>query len=350
MPTTPIRVLLVEDSPVCLAILRRMLSSSPEIQVVGTAKNGKEALDLIPNVQPTVICTDLNMPVMDGLELTREVMIRHPRPILVVSDYVQKEDTHTVFKLLEAGAIDVFPKPRGGSESAYESCAQELITKVKILSGVVVVKRRTTHPRASVVSDKEQRRSSQSARFRLLVIGASTGGPQALQAILPCLPANFPVPIVCVLHISEGFLQGLVDWMASLCSMNVKVAGPNEVPQPGTVYFAPEKAHLNFDHHGRLGYDESLPVAGLRPSIDVTFRAAARVYGSSTIGVLLTGMGTDGAEGMLAIAQAGGLTIAQDERSSIIFGMPKHAINLGAASHTLPVDKIAPMLIKSVSK
>ena len=350
MTSRPIRIILVEDSPVCLTILKRMLSMSEEVEIVGTAKNGREALDLIPQVDPQVICTDLEMPVMDGLELTKEIMAHDPRAILVVSNYVQKEDTHNIFRLLEAGAIDVFPKPRGGSESDYQAQKQELIAKIKILAGVVVFRRRGVLP-SSAPSEKLGSVPSvfqKRGQFDMVVIGASTGGPQALHVILSQLQKDFPAPVICVQHISEGFLDGLVGWLASQCSMQVMIAQSGETPKPGIVYFPEEGKHLELNSEGRFISSCSEPVDGHRPSVDVTFQAVAQRFGRSAVGVLLTGMGQDGAAGMRTLSRAGGLTIAQDQQSCIVFGMPKHAIELGAASQVLPLNDIASTLISTV--
>jgi len=340
MRPTPIRVLLVDDSPVALTILQRVLSAAPEIEVVGTARNGREALALIPQLQPAVICTDLHMPVMDGLELTREVMLRYPRPILVVSVSVQKDNAQNIFRLLEAGAIDVCPKPRSGLASDYEPVTQELIGKIKILAGVVVFRKHRQASPAPASPNNVQPRGP----VRIVAIGASTGGPQALHTILTALPPDFPVPVLCVQHISEGFLQGLVDWLAAQCRLKVKIAQPGERPLPGTMYFPPERTHLEIDDNGRLTCSLAPPLEGHRPSVTVTFWSIARYYGSAAVGVLLTGMGRDGAEGMQAIAQGAGITIAQDEESCAVFGMPKQAIDLGAVRYVLPVHDIARML------
>lgn len=359
----PIRVLLVEDSPIALAILKRILSSSPEIEIVGTARTGKEALSLIPQVQPQVICTDLHMPEMDGLELTRKVMSTFPKPILVISASVEDQGSENVFKLLKAGAIDVFPKPVAGLASDYEVIKQQLISKIKILSGVSVFtqwRNRTTpvaessfkRDRTIPKSPAQHPASPQSRkpiilhrRLKLIAIGASTGGPQALHQILARLPASFPLPIICVQHISEGFLQGLIDWLGGECKLPVKIAPAGEFPQPGIIYFPQEKRHLALDLQGRFLYSSAPPVSGHCPSVTVTFESVAKVYGRNVMGILLTGMGRDGAIGMSAIAQAGGLTIAQDERTSVVFGMPKEAIALGAAQQILPIGDIAPTIL-----
>jgi two-component system chemotaxis response regulator CheB len=361
---SPIKLLLVEDSPVATIVLKRIFNASPEINVVGTACNGLKALELIPKLQPEVICTDFNMAEMNGLEFTQEVMKKYPRPILVSSASVQAGDTQNVFELLKAGALDVFPKPIGGLASDYDRLAHELIAKIKILSGVKVFTRHQKLEQIEkiqksikvnqlpihtyqlpAVNYQQSIKILNSQTIKLLAIGASTGGPQALHTIISQLPANLPVPIICIQHISEGFLQGLVDWLGSESKLPVKIAAFGEFPQAGTVYFPPEKHHLELDSQGRFLYSKAPPWGGHRPSVTITFKSVANFYGQGAAGVLLTGMGRDGAEGMLTIARLGGLTIAQDEASCVVFGMPKEAIALGAAQHVLPLNAIALLLL-----
>ena len=361
MATQPIRVLLVDDSPIALTILQRLLQATPDIEVVGAVRNGEEALQAIPLTNPQVICTDLHMPKMDGLRLTEEVMARFPRPILVISASVQEEDSHNVFRLLQAGAVDVFPKPAAGLPTEYEKAKAALVNRIKVLAGVTVFTRRrsplTSPASAPPASSPKPQPVPQSPPTslagsqldmrapRILAVGASTGGPQALQTILQPLPATFPVPVLCVQHISEGFLQGLVDWLNKECAIAVTVAQSGTLPQPGTVYFPPDGRHLELDPQGRLLVSNQPAVAGYRPSVTLLFQAVAQYYRRAAVGVLLTGMGRDGADGLQAIAQAGGLTIAQDEATSVVFGMPKAAIAIGAAQNVLPLDAIAPRLI-----
>jgi two-component system chemotaxis response regulator CheB len=352
MPSGPIRLLLVEDSPVALAILQRILREAPDIEVVGVAHNGQEALAMFPMVKPTMICTDLHMPKMNGLELTQEVMARFPCPILVVSASVQEEDTQNVFRILEAGALDIFPKPRTGLASEYEKAKAELLAKIRVLSGVSVFTQRkrgapaVREPIAALGAPKPLTMDIRTPR--VLAIGASTGGPQALLAILQQLPKTFPVPILCVQHISDGFLQGLVDWLDSSCALRVAIASPGEMPQPGTVYFPPERHHMEINTRGQIALAQGVPVAGHCPSVTVMFKSVAAYYRRSAVGVLLTGMGRDGADGLHAMAQAGSLTIAQDEATSVVFGMPKEAIALGAAQQILALPTIAPFLLTQV--
>lgn len=339
-----IRVLLVEDSPIALTVLKRILLSSPDIEVAGTARSGVEALALIPRLQPDVLCTDFFMPQMDGLELTSQVMAHFPLPILVVSASVQEEDdTHRIFQLLEAGAVDVLPKPRAGFDIDNLVLRNALITKVKILSGVKVFRKKRLSE-TFVSSTSTSPVSAPCRNPKIVLIGASTGGPLALQEILAQLPIDFPLPIICVQHISLGFLQGLIDWLSDSCQLPIQIAREGDRPQPGTVYFPPERQHLELDNRGRFIHSLSDPVGGHRPSVTTTFSSVAQFYRRKTIGVLLTGMGQDGADGMKEIADVGGFTIAQDQETSVVFGMPQAAISLGAVRSILPIKDIAPTL------
>ncbi|MFH1869557.1 MAG: chemotaxis-specific protein-glutamate methyltransferase CheB [Pseudomonadota bacterium] len=342
-----IRVLLVDDSPIALHILQRLLARSAGIQVVGTAANGGEAFDLLPALNPDVICTDLHMPVMDGLEFTRAVMNKYPRPILVLSISVEPGSSN-VFRLLEAGAVDFYPKPRGIIEADHEKLARELASKIRVLAGVHVFRR------AGVATDDAQLPASPSllarAAVRIVAIGASTGGPQALREILSCLPHGFPVPVLCVQHIGEGFLSEMVAWLGEVSPLPVRVAVQGEVPQAGVAYFAPGDTHLELDDGGRFDLTATPPCSGHRPSVTVTLRAVARRYGTGAVGVVLTGMGRDGAEGLAEIAAAGGITIAQDEASSVVYGMPREAAALGAAQQVLPLGQIGPALVALANK
>ncbi|NEQ55626.1 MAG: chemotaxis-specific protein-glutamate methyltransferase CheB [Leptolyngbya sp. SIO3F4] len=341
-----IRVLIVEDSPIALIILKRILTSSSDIKIVGTASTGQEGLALIPASQPDVICTDFFMPKMDGLEFTAQVMNKYPRPILVISASVQEDDTHRIFQLLEAGAVDILPKPKAGLDPENMLLKQALINKIRVLSGVKVFKKKR-----SFINQRNNRPASLSKPHcdnRIMVVGASTGGPLALQNLFTNLPENFPIPIVCVQHISRGFLQGLLDWLNNTSKLSIRIALAGERPKPGNIYFPSERQHLTLNRFGRFVYSQALPDENHCPSITTLFSSIARVYGGKAVGILLTGMGRDGADGMKAIADAGGVTIAQDESTSVVFGMPKEAIALGAAHQVLPIDAIAPAILQLV--
>ncbi|MBI2316141.1 MAG: chemotaxis-specific protein-glutamate methyltransferase CheB [Betaproteobacteria bacterium] len=345
-----IRLLLVDDSPLSIEIIRRMLATAPEIEIAGTAGDGRQALDLIPRILPDVIVTDLHMPGMDGLALTREVMARHPLPILVMSVSVQADQTHNIFRILEAGALDILAKPRGGLEADFGVTAYDLIRKIRILSGVKVIRRYRPAGEPAAEKAAAPLPAFTGTRPRIIGIGASTGGPQALEKLLGRLPGDFPAPLLCVQHIAHGFLPGLVEWLASTCPMAVRIAEQGAMPLAGVAYFPPDDRHLEIDDSGRFRCSASVPQAGHRPSVDIAMSSLARHYRDAAAGVLLTGMGGDGAQGMLDIARAGGLTIAQDEESSVVFGMPKRAIELGAARHVLALEQIAPALIDATNR
>ncbi len=343
----PIRTFLVGER---LASFQQKLVTASDIEIIGTAKNGKEALDLIPQKNPQVICTDLEMPIMDGLDLTRGIMDTDPRAILVVRGFGQKEDRDKIFQLFEAGALEVFSLPHNESEGTVRVRIQELIQKIKILSGVMVLRKRpilqgiSMKHKAVITDDCAQAKSG------IVVIGASTGGPPALKEIMMQLPEDFSFPIVCVQHICEGLLQGLVDWLAVDCALTVCIAQAGELPQAGMVYFPPENQHLKFDADGQFVLANGSNSDDHIPSVTVSFQSAAYRFGSHVIGVLLTGMGEDGVEGMVTIAEQGGITVAQNEQSSAVFGMPHRAIEVKAASHILPLQDIASMLISIVAK
>ncbi|NJO20847.1 MAG: response regulator, partial [Spirulinaceae cyanobacterium RM2_2_10] len=273
----PIKVLLVEDSPIVRVILTRILSSAPDIQVVGMACNGLEGLSLLAQTQPDVICTDLHMPQMDGLAFTVEVMATQPRPILAISASVQADDAQNIFRLLDAGAVDIFPKPVAGNVADYEAIARLLLQKIRVLAGVRVFSRR----RLSVDEQPQRSESRQTITptaptqppspthlmtpppLGILAIGASTGGPQALKTLLASLPATFPWPVLCVQHISAGFLQGLLDWLAPHCALPVSLATAGERPQVSRIYFPHEGWHLEFDPSGCFSYSAAASLSGL---------------------------------------------------------------------------------------
>jgi two-component system, chemotaxis family, protein-glutamate methylesterase/glutaminase len=351
---SPTKVLLVEDSPIAIELLQRLLKDSSEVEIVGTARNGREALELIPQVNPHVICTDLHMSPIDGLELTKEVMVKFPRPILVISNSVKEDDTSNIFGLLQAGAVDIFPKPMNGDYTEYEQVKQRLLAKIHMLSQVKV-KARFPLPAHSLAKPFcAGRRFANGTKIdpnmlRAIAIGASTGGPQAIHKILTSLPQDFCAPIICAQHIGEGFLAGLINWLKEDAQLHVKIAQIGEIPAPSTVYFAPERAHLEFDAEGKFIYSNFTAATGTCPSIDALFGAVARRYGGASASILLTGTGHDGVSGTEAVAAAGGITIAQSEQSCLVFGMAKLAIATGSVSQVLNLDEIAPFLLTKMA-
>jgi two-component system, chemotaxis family, protein-glutamate methylesterase/glutaminase len=346
------KILLVEDSPVAMEMLQRLFKSTPEVELIGTARNGQEAIALLDRLQPDVICTDLHMAPINGLELTHHVMAHNPCPILVISNSVKQDDTKNIFGLLQAGAVDIFPKPMSTNYADFESIKQRLLVKIKMIASVKVQKKAMPAAPAAVstftpMSHPLPTPVAAASHVKAIAIGASTGGPQAIHKIVSNLPANFATPIICAQHLSDGFLSGLISWLKEDSRVQIKIAQAGEVPAPGTVYFAPEKTNLQLDNLGRFALSPN-PTSNAAPSIDALFTSLAQVHGKNCAAILLTGGGNDGAEGMKAVSAAGGVTIAQDEKSSVVFGMPKAAIESGAAKEVLGVDRIAPFLVTKV--
>ena len=335
----PVRVVLADDSTIALKLLSEMLEDDPGIQVVASARDGVEALEAVQTHRPDVLCTDLHMPRMDGLELTRRVMETHPCPILVISVSVRDDDRTNVFRLIEAGAVDVFPKPRGGLDRGDHRFAQALARRVRTLSRVDVF-RRPARSRPVPDTPPPVRRH----RPHVIVIGGSTGGVQAMEAIVRELPHDFPIPLLYIQHISEGFLPALISWLGSRGRLPVAEAVPGSLLLPGRVYLPPEGHHLTLDEIGHVQTPDTPARNGHRPSIDTTFESVAHYYGATALGILLTGMGRDGAAGLRAIRDAGGWTIAQTPADAVISGMPRAAIELDAATDTCPLSQIAQLL------
>lgn len=332
-----IRVFLVDDTLTVL-ILKKMLSQFAEISVIGTAQDKQQALELIAQLKPDVVCSAANTPELDSLELTRQVMDVCPTPILILSTLVRDHQQGLIAQFLDAGAVDtlVKPNPENGSDTVFFT--RELARKIKVLAGVTVFRRKQHSP-----IETPQITATIGQTQQILVIGASTGGPQAFEAVLSKLPANYPFPVICIQHISKGFLEPFILWLGSKVKLPIAVAQPGEKPQAGHIYFAPDHANLEINGQGGFFYSHA-PEYLHYPSVNVTFASIAQYFANKTIAVLLTGMGDDGASGLKAIADAGGITIAQDEASSVVFGMPKTAIDIGAAQKVLNLEKIAETL------
>jgi two-component system chemotaxis response regulator CheB len=336
-----IRVLVVDDSPTLRQLIRSILESDPELQVVGQACNGEEAIALCHRLEPDIITTDICMPKMDGFQATRHIMAKSPRPILVLTSTKSDLELGISSKALEAGALMVVGKPHG--LPGEDPKADQLIAQVKAMAGVKVVTRRwRLEKKKPAPLRREPALTPSPGPVRLIAIGASTGGPPALQAILSQLPADLPVAVVQ--HISPGFVQGLARWLNETTPLRVKVAENGEILQPGTVYLAPDDRHLLVTAGGQARLRASPLVGGHRPSATVLFQSVAQNYGSAAVGVLLTGMGKDGAQGFKALHEAGAHTIAQDEATCVVFGMPKEAIALGAVEEVLPLEQIGARL------
>lgn len=352
----PIQVLIVDDSSLMQRALTDLLEQDPAIRVVGTAANGRVAIDMIERLRPQVVIMDVLMPVMDGLATTEHLMAHCPTPILVLTATAQ-HDLDIPFKMLGAGALDVVQKPVGGDPRALARQSHDLIRRVKLLSRVKVVRhlrgRRRSEETGAYTSIAAVPKRPVAARqleppdFQVIMIGASTGGPRAVSQILSQLPGDLPAAVVVVQHIAEGFSSGMAEWLGMHCRMPVVLAQEGTALRSGTVFVAPDRCDFLLQDDGRVHLSRNTLLLQ-RPSIDVAMQAAAAVFGNRCSGVLLTGMGRDGAYGMLTIRRAGGYTIAQDEATSAIFGMPRAAIELGAAAQVLPLQQIAGRICECV--
>lgn len=336
-----IKVLIVDDSPTQREYLTEMIAEDLGMVVVGRATNGAEAVQQVQKLKPDVVSMDVNMPVMNGFDAVREIMRVQPTPVVMVSASLEKSEVDVAFNAIQAGALAVIKKP-APFEPDFKFAREELLNTLRLMSEVKVVhhwKPRQVSPRSSVaplLTNPGERPS-----VDVLGIASSTGGPSALVEIISNLPPNFPVPIVIVQHISEGFEAGLVEWLNRTCLLNIRIAQAGDMPEAGQVLVAPSFAHMYFKPDGRIALDADRRGYLNMPSGDVLFQSMAEVFGEYGMGVILTGMGADGAQGLLAMRRAGAVTLAQDEESCVVFGMPKEAINLGAAQYVVSLSKMA---------
>lgn len=341
-----IRVLVVEDSAVVRTFLLHILGSNPEIEIAGTAENGEDAVEAVARLKPDVITMDVHMPRLNGFDATRRIMETRPTPIVIVSGSPDVNETAKAFRALEAGALAVLPRPAGIGHAGQESGAADLVQTVKLMAEVKVV-RRWARPKPEDVVPADSlppERRVPGAGVAVVAVGASTGGPAALQCILSALPKSLPVPILVVQHIAPGFTEGFVEWLGHTSNLPVHVPAQGHYILPGHVYVAPEGLHMEVAMGGQIRLTQKEFENGLRPSVSYLFRSVARVYGGCAVGILLTGMGKDGAEELKQMRKWGAITIAQDRESSVVYGMPGEAMRLGAARYVLCPDQISAML------
>lgn len=345
--TKTIRVIVADDSLTVQKHIVEVLNAAEGFEVIGEANNGKTAIELCEQLRPDVITMDMMMPVMTGMAATEYIMAYCPTPILIVSASTNRGEVFRTYDALAAGAVDVLEKPLGVEPD--EDWEQRLISAVRMVSKIRVIR----HPKAKLEKLVHQQlpngsnlevgisQTTPKTGPRLIALGASTGGPSALLNILSPLPKTFPLPILLVLHISEAFALAMAEWLDAQLNLPVRYAKDGELlPKPGEsgVWMAPPGRHLEATD-GRLRLSDAPERHSCKPSVDVLFESLARSLGPQTVACLLTGMGRDGAAGLLAVKNAGGITAAQDEASSVVFGMPGEAIKLGAARYILPLDE-----------
>jgi two-component system chemotaxis response regulator CheB len=343
-----INVLVVDDSKVAQMLLTDILESDPQIRVIGAVDDGQAALEFVSARAPDVILMDIHMPRMDGFEATRRIMETQPVPIIVCTATTSPKDVATTFRVIEAGAVACVQKPVGREHADFDAMAENIRQTVKLMSEVKVVRRwARTRPVPVVHPVAVSRRS---AEIKFIGIGASTGGPQVLREILANLPKAFPVPILIVQHIAHGFLPGLAEWLNQTTTLQIHIGAHDVSPLPGHVYLAPDDFHMGISSSGRILLTKEEPQNHLRPAVSYLFRSLADVCGPTAVGVLLTGMGKDGAAELKRMKDHGAVTIAQDRDSSVVHGMPGEAIQLGGATHVWPADRIADGLLAAVTR
>ncbi len=341
-----IRTVVVDDSATVRSLLKGILSGDPEFEVVGTAKDGEEGVRMVQELRPDVVTMDIHMPRMNGFEATKEIMITAPTPIVLVTASTRIHDVEAAMSALRTGALALLMKPPGPQSAGFEEAARQLVATVKAMAHVKVVRQHRRPPAATAQKSNIPARGD--SPLGVVAIATSTGGPPALQRLLSELPRDFRLPILVVQHISLGFTAGLATWLASSVSLRVKVAQQDEPLNPSTVYVAPEGRHLGVSVRRTVLLSEEPPIEGFRPSGTFLFKSAAEVFRAGTVALIMTGMGEDGVDGLRSVRQAGGTIIAQDEASSVVFGMPGAAVREKLVDFVVPLSKISGKLTELV--
>lgn len=341
-----IRVLVADDSATARQLLRALLERDGDVRVIAEARDGAEAVQLVRRHRPDLVIMDVHMPVASGLEATKQIMMEAPTPIIIVSA-VRQRAVDLSLSATQAGALMALPKPDSPSAPRFEQMAAELRDMVRAMAQVKVVR----HTSAYSDDSRELRpRRGNAEPVELIAMAASTGGPAALRRVLMDLPRTFRAPILVVQHIARDFTAGFAEWLGSSCALPVKVAERNEGLRSGTIYIAPDDAHLGVTTDGRVRLGDEPAIGGFRPSASYLFESAARAYGRRLVAVVLTGMGSDGATGLAAAHGAGAYVIAQDETTSVVYGMAQEAVRLGVVHAVVPLGQIAPRLLALVNR
>ncbi len=336
-----IRVLIVDDSAVVRALLRDVLESDPDIRVVAEATNGREGVEQAKAVSPDLITMDVTMPVLDGLDATSEIMAKHPTPILVFTASLDRSETQMSFQAVQRGALDVMLKPTIDSKAGFEAIQRELVDRVRMLSRIRVI----SHLRAPQRKTRRLAQRRLPARNRVVVMGASLGGPNTVLHVLQHLPPNFPAPILLVQHITPGFTEGLAEWLSRESPIPVQVAKTGDAIKPGRVLLAPGDVHMAV-RGGMVDLTDGDPINNCKPAIDVLFQSAADYYKERVNSVVLTGMGTDGAGGSQHVKRCRGTTIAQNQETCVVYGMPRAAVELGVVDQVLAITDVPKELVR----
>lgn len=341
-----IRVLVVEDSATARLLLVDILESDPGIEVVGETDDGAAVLGLVKSLSPDLVITGLHTPTMSALELTRQIMADRPTPVVIVTASTSPEQFALATGALQAGALTVVPRPVSPSAASCDLSWRDLLRTVKAMAQVKLVRSRPPSRAPGPASQDLSPQPAQTQVPRLIAIATSTGGPPSLQTVLRQLGTRLPCPVLILQHLTPGFVEGMATWLTSTTGARVSVARAGVVPQAGEFYIAPDHEHLEIDSQGRLALSTAPPVGGFRPSADVLFHSVARQFGAAAIGVILTGMGRDGVAGLTTLRGAGGLVIAQDEASCVVYGMSKETADAGLAHAVLSLEDIGHHLLR----
>ena len=333
-----IRVLVAEDSSTTRDHLVHLIEDAPELRVVETASDGAEAVEKAVRARPDVILMDVHMPHLDGLTATRRIMEQAPTPIVLMSASLERAEVALTFEALDAGAVTIVRKPPGLGDPRHAEAVGEFLQTLRLMAEVKVVRRWSRRKPAPPVEPKQRNHVS------VIAIGASTGGPPVLAELLRDLPRDFGAPILVVQHIASGFTEGFVEWLVGQTALTVTLARDGELVRPGSVYVAPEGRQMEVGPEGRVRLTAEVGRDGFRPSVSHTFASLAATHGRSAMGILLTGMGRDGAAGLLRLREAGAVTVAQSEATSVVFGMPAEAVRMQAAQHVLSPGEIAGLM------
>lgn len=342
-----IELLIVDDSEITCKLLKFIAESDPHIKVIGTCSNGIEALEFIKKSSVDVILMDLHMPKLDGFETTRKIMATKPIPIIIFSGDYTPKDTLKTFQALEAGALAILEKPPATSHKGFNLAVKTFLETIKTVSGVKLITRKST-PNSSVMAANHELPVSED-RIEAIVIGASLGGPQALQTIFSTLKSPLPVPVFIAQHIAKDFAEGLATWLKSATGFDCVVPEEGEAVSPEKVYIAPGRSSMEITKQGRFRIKKDISEEQISGTISTLFQSIGEVYGSRAIGIILTGMGRDGVDGLLAMKRKGALTIAQSENDCLMFGMPKEAMQSHAVTLTIDLKEI-PVYLERVLK
>jgi two-component system chemotaxis response regulator CheB len=339
-----LRIVVAEDSATVRESLVSALDATPDMRVVAAVSDGEQAIQAVRDISPDAITMDVNMPGMDGLKAARFLMQEHPIPIVIVSSALDDQEIAS-FRALEAGALAFVRTPPGRHDPTHRAAIADLVQIVRLMAEVKVVRRRNQ----SRPVPPPRRHGYRAHKIELVAIGASTGGPLAVREFLAALPKDLATPILLVQHMTAGFLDGFVRWLHEATGYPIAIAADGERLRSGYVHIAPDGRHLGVDRWRRVVLSDAPPEQGLRPSVSHLFRAARSAYGAQVAAILLSGMGKDGADELLALRDAGAVTFAQSFDSSIVFGMPGEAVRLGAASFVMSSAEIAAALANMIS-